>query len=54
MKIIVVILIFFLIFQVFYSYYWPLEWELPARNRNFSHVKVIFHILDHVRYTIYY
>lgn len=33
--------------EVYHSYYWPLEWELPARNKNSCYLKVICHILDH-------
>ncbi|XP_067437239.1 thioredoxin reductase 1, cytoplasmic-like isoform X3 [Thunnus thynnus] len=34
---------------VYHSYYWPLEWTLPARNKNSCYVKVICHIPDHER-----
>ncbi|KAL3048571.1 hypothetical protein OYC64_007178 [Pagothenia borchgrevinki] len=32
--------------EVYHSYYWPLEWELPARNKYSCYVKVICHIPD--------
>ncbi|XP_042258850.1 thioredoxin reductase 1, cytoplasmic-like isoform X3 [Thunnus maccoyii] len=35
--------------EVYHSYYWPLEWTLPARNKNSCYVKVICHIPDHER-----
>ncbi|XP_054480984.1 thioredoxin reductase 1, cytoplasmic-like [Anoplopoma fimbria] len=35
--------------EVYHSYYWPLEWELPARNKNSCYVKVICHTPDHDR-----
>ncbi|XP_010735211.3 thioredoxin reductase 1, cytoplasmic isoform X1 [Larimichthys crocea] len=35
--------------EVYHRYYWPLEWELPARNKNSCYVKVICHIPDHER-----
>lgn len=35
--------------EVYHSYYWPLEWALPARNKNSCYVKVICHIPDHER-----
>ncbi|XP_065807568.1 thioredoxin reductase 1, cytoplasmic isoform X1 [Labrus bergylta] len=35
--------------EVYHSYYWPLEWELPARNKNSCYVKVICHIPDQER-----
>ncbi|XP_035532694.1 thioredoxin reductase 1, cytoplasmic-like [Morone saxatilis] len=35
--------------EVYHSYYWPQEWELPARNKNSCYVKVICHIPDHER-----
>lgn len=44
----------FFFFQVYDSYYWPIEWELPARNKNSCYLKVICHILDHVRYAVQY
>ncbi|XP_044199089.1 thioredoxin reductase 1, cytoplasmic-like isoform X3 [Thunnus albacares] len=34
---------------VYHSYYWPLEWTLPDRNKNSCYVKVICHIPDHER-----
>ncbi|KAK1906632.1 Thioredoxin reductase 1 cytoplasmic [Dissostichus eleginoides] len=34
---------------VYHSYYWPLEWELPARNKYSCYVKVICHIPDQER-----
>uniref|UniRef100_A0A673C7Y1 Thioredoxin reductase 1 n=1 Tax=Sphaeramia orbicularis TaxID=375764 RepID=A0A673C7Y1_9TELE len=27
--------------EVYHNYYWPLEWTLPARNKNSCYVKVI-------------
>lgn len=33
---------------MYHSHYWPLEWELPGRNKNSCYVKVICHIPDHV------
>uniref|UniRef100_A0A671WIR3 Thioredoxin reductase 1, cytoplasmic n=1 Tax=Sparus aurata TaxID=8175 RepID=A0A671WIR3_SPAAU len=35
--------------EVYHSHYWPLEWELPGRNKNSCYVKVICHIPDHER-----
>ncbi|XP_053200073.1 thioredoxin reductase 1, cytoplasmic-like [Scomber japonicus] len=35
--------------EVYHSYYWPLEWTLPGRNKNSCYVKVICHIPDHER-----
>ncbi|XP_070709668.1 thioredoxin reductase 1, cytoplasmic-like [Pempheris klunzingeri] len=35
--------------EVYHSHYWPLEWELPARNKNSCYVKVICNISDHER-----
>ncbi|KAM3858867.1 thioredoxin reductase 1, cytoplasmic-like [Diretmus argenteus] len=35
--------------EVYHSYYWPLEWTVPARDKNSSYVKVICHISDHER-----
>ncbi|XP_031725730.1 thioredoxin reductase 1, cytoplasmic [Anarrhichthys ocellatus] len=35
--------------EVYHTYYWPLEWALPARNKNSCYVKVICHIPDHDR-----
>ncbi|KAM9334557.1 thioredoxin reductase 1, cytoplasmic-like [Symphorus nematophorus] len=35
--------------EVYHSHYWPLEWELPARNKNTCYVKVICHIPDQER-----
>uniref|UniRef100_UPI003AB0C833 thioredoxin reductase 1, cytoplasmic-like n=1 Tax=Centroberyx gerrardi TaxID=166262 RepID=UPI003AB0C833 len=35
--------------EVYHSYYWPLEWTIPARNKNSCYVKVICHIPDHER-----
>ncbi|KAM6896571.1 thioredoxin reductase 1, cytoplasmic-like isoform 2-T2 [Lycodopsis pacificus] len=35
--------------EVYHSYYWPLEWALPGRNKNSCYVKVICHIPDHDR-----
>ncbi|KAM7377855.1 hypothetical protein PAMA_012991 [Pampus argenteus] len=35
--------------EVYHSYYWPLEWTLPARNKNSCYVKVICHIPDRER-----
>uniref|UniRef100_A0A3Q1F384 Thioredoxin reductase 1, cytoplasmic n=1 Tax=Acanthochromis polyacanthus TaxID=80966 RepID=A0A3Q1F384_9TELE len=33
--------------EVYHSCYWPLEWTLPARNKNSCYVKVICHVPDH-------
>ncbi|XP_051810174.1 thioredoxin reductase 1, cytoplasmic-like [Acanthochromis polyacanthus] len=35
--------------EVYHSCYWPLEWTLPARNKNSCYVKVICHVPDHER-----
>ncbi|CAG5927226.1 unnamed protein product, partial [Menidia menidia] len=35
--------------EVYHSYYWPMEWTLPCRNKNSCYVKVICHIPDHER-----
>ncbi|KAM9327709.1 thioredoxin reductase 1, cytoplasmic-like [Pholidichthys leucotaenia] len=35
--------------EVYHSYYWPLEWRLPAKNKNSCYVKVICHIPDQER-----
>ncbi|KAM8740481.1 thioredoxin reductase 1, cytoplasmic-like isoform 2-T2 [Acanthopagrus schlegelii] len=35
--------------EVYHSHYWPLEWELPGKNKNSCYVKVICHIPDHER-----
>lgn len=35
--------------EVYHSFYWPLEWTLPARNKNSCYVKVICHISDQER-----
>ncbi|XP_074554873.1 thioredoxin reductase 1, cytoplasmic-like [Halichoeres trimaculatus] len=35
--------------EVYHSYYWPLEWELPARNKNSCYVKAVCHISDNER-----
>ncbi|XP_068442600.1 thioredoxin reductase 1, cytoplasmic-like [Clinocottus analis] len=35
--------------EVYHSYYWPLEWALPARDKNSCYVKVICHVPDHDR-----
>lgn len=35
--------------EVYHSHYWPLEWELPARDKNSCYVKVICHIPDNER-----
>lgn len=35
--------------EVYHSSYWPLEWELPARNKNSCYVKVVCHIPDDER-----
>ncbi|XP_037616740.1 thioredoxin reductase 1, cytoplasmic-like [Sebastes umbrosus] len=35
--------------EVYHSYYWPLEWTLPARSKNSCYVKVICHIPDQER-----
>lgn len=35
--------------EVYHSYYWPLEWELPARNKYSCYVKVICHIPEQER-----
>ncbi|KAM4615283.1 thioredoxin reductase 1, cytoplasmic-like isoform 2-T2 [Polymixia lowei] len=35
--------------EVYHSHYWPLEWTVPARNKNSCYVKIICHIPDHER-----
>ncbi|KAM4569577.1 thioredoxin reductase 1, cytoplasmic-like [Odontesthes bonariensis] len=35
--------------EVYHSYYWPIEWTLPSRNKNSCYVKVICHVPDHER-----
>lgn len=35
--------------EVYHNYYWPLEWTIPARNKNSCYVKVICHIPDNER-----
>ncbi|CAK6978395.1 thioredoxin reductase 1%2C cytoplasmic-like [Scomber scombrus] len=35
--------------EVYHSYYWPMEWTLPGRNKNSCYVKVICHIPDQER-----
>ncbi|XP_036375624.1 thioredoxin reductase 1, cytoplasmic-like [Megalops cyprinoides] len=35
--------------EVYHSYYWPLEWTLPARDKNSCYAKVICHIPDSER-----
>ncbi|XP_047431294.1 thioredoxin reductase 1, cytoplasmic-like isoform X3 [Mugil cephalus] len=35
--------------EAYHSHYWPLEWILPARNKNSCYVKVVCHIPDHER-----
>ncbi|KAI1882152.1 hypothetical protein AGOR_G00247730 [Albula goreensis] len=35
--------------EVYHSCFWPLEWTLPARDKNSCYVKVICHIPDHER-----
>lgn len=35
--------------EVYHSYYWPLEWELPCRHKNSCYVKVICHVPDKER-----
>lgn len=35
--------------EVYHSSYWPLEWELPARNKDSCYVKVVCHIPDDER-----
>ncbi|CAL8323923.1 unnamed protein product [Lota lota] len=35
--------------EVYHSYYWPLEWTVPARDKNSCYVKVICHVPDQER-----
>lgn len=35
--------------EVYHNYYWPLEWELPARNKNSAYVQVVCHIPEKER-----
>ncbi|XP_030004140.1 thioredoxin reductase 1, cytoplasmic-like [Sphaeramia orbicularis] len=35
--------------EVYHNYYWPLEWTLPARNKNSCYVKVICYIPENDR-----
>ncbi|CAL8386433.1 unnamed protein product [Boreogadus saida] len=34
--------------EVYHSYYWPLEWTVPPRDKNSCYVKVICHVPDQV------
>ncbi|CAL8405401.1 unnamed protein product [Arctogadus glacialis] len=35
--------------EVYHSYYWPLEWTVPARDKNSCYVKVVCHVPDQER-----
>ncbi|KAJ8006994.1 hypothetical protein DPEC_G00112970 [Dallia pectoralis] len=35
--------------EVYHSYYWPLEWTVPRRDKNSCYAKVLCHIADQER-----